>query len=52
MTDQYGLAPEDYIDDLNILSNDRHTQGMLFFIVLFPAIIEAYSSHFCYADGI
>jgi len=52
MADQYGLIPEDYVDDLMSLSSENYTQGMLFFIVLFPAIAEAYSSHFCYADGI
>jgi len=52
MADQYGLMPEDYVYDQKIMLNDRYTQGMLFFIVLFPAIVEAYSSHFCYADGI
>jgi len=52
MTNQYGLAPEDYIDDLMRLSSENYTQGMLFFIVLFPAITEAYSSYFCYVDGI
>jgi len=30
--DQYGLAPEDYVDDL---SNKRYGQGMVFLIVLF-----------------
>ena len=35
MTDQYGLTPQDYVDDLNELSNQRYGQGMLFFIVLF-----------------
>jgi len=33
--DQYGLAPEDYVDDLKLLSNERYSQGMLFLIVLF-----------------
>jgi len=33
--DQYGLAPEDYVDDLKSLSNERYGQGMLFLIVLF-----------------
>jgi len=33
--DQYGLAPEDYVDDLKRLSNERYGQGMLFLIVLF-----------------
>ena len=33
--DQYGLAPEDYVDDLKLLSNSRYDQGVLFFIVLF-----------------
>jgi len=51
MADQYGLI-EGYVDDLMRLPNAQYTQGMLFFIVLFPAIAEAYSSHFCYADGI
>jgi len=35
MTDQYGLTPQDYVDDLNELSNERYSQGVLFFIVLF-----------------
>jgi len=52
MAGQDGLPPEVYDFDLKILLNERYTQGMLFFIVLFPAIVEAYSSHFCYADGI
>jgi len=34
MTDQYGLTPQDYVDDLNRLSNERYGQGVLF-IVLF-----------------
>ena len=33
--DQYGLAPEDYVDDLKLLSNESYSQGMLFLIVLF-----------------
>jgi len=33
--DQYGLAPEDYVDDLKSLSNERYGLGMLFLIVLF-----------------
>jgi len=33
--DQYGLAPEDYVDDLKTLSGKRYGQGMLFVIVLF-----------------
>jgi len=32
MADQYGVAPEVYIYDLKILSNNRYSQGMLFFI--------------------
>jgi len=52
MTDQYGATPQDYVYDLMRLSSEHYTQGMLFFIELFPAIAEAYSSHFCYADGI
>jgi len=52
MMDQYGLTQEDYVYDQKIMLNDCYAQGMLFFIVLFPAIAEAYSSHFCYADGI
>jgi len=36
MTDQYGLTPQDYVDDLKILSNQRYVEGMLFFIVFFP----------------
>ena len=35
MIDQYGLTPQDYVDDLNKLSNSRYGQGVLFFIVLF-----------------
>jgi len=35
MEDQYGQTPEDYINDLNILSNARHIEDMLFFIPLF-----------------
>jgi len=35
MTDQYGLTPQDYVDDLNELSNERYSQGVLFCIVLF-----------------
>ena len=35
MADQYGLTPQDYVDDLNELSNERYSQGVLFFIVLF-----------------
>ena len=35
MTDQYGLTPQDYVDDLNELSNKRYGEGVLFFIVLF-----------------
>jgi len=34
MIDQYGLTPQDYVDDLNKLSNSRYGQGVLFFIVL------------------
>jgi len=33
MADQYGLTPEDYIDDLKRLSNNRYGQGMLFLIL-------------------
>ena len=33
MTDQYGLTPQDYVDDLKFLSNKRYVQGMLFFVV-------------------
>lgn len=36
MADQYDLIPEDYVDDLKNLSNERYSQGMLFFILLFP----------------
>ena len=50
MADQYGLRLEDYVYDPMRLSSEHYTQGI--FIVLFPAIAEAYSSHFCYADGI
>jgi len=32
MTDQYGLALEDYIDDLKVLSNERYSQGMLLLV--------------------
>jgi len=35
MTDQYGLTPQDYVDDLKFLSNKRYVQGMLFLIVSF-----------------
>jgi len=35
MADQYGFTPEDYIDDMNILSHERYSQGMLFLILLF-----------------
>jgi len=35
MTDQYGLTPQDYIDDLKLLSNNRYSQGMLFLILPF-----------------
>jgi len=35
MIDQYGLAPEDYVDDLKYLSNARYGQGRLFFIPSF-----------------
>jgi len=30
MTDQYGLTPQDYVDDLIKLSNERYGQGMLY----------------------
>ena len=30
MADQYGVTPQDYVDDLKILSNQRYCQGMLF----------------------
>ena len=33
MTDQYGLTPQDYVDDLKFLSNKRYVQGMMFFVV-------------------
>ena len=33
MTDQYGLSPEDYVDDLKILSHSYYGQGMLFLIL-------------------
>jgi len=35
MADQYGLTPQNYADNLMSLSNSRHGQGVLFFIVLF-----------------
>ena len=35
MADQYGLTPEDYVDDLKLLSNRRYCQGMLIHTVLF-----------------
>jgi len=35
MADQYGLIPENYVDDMKILSNERYCQGMLFLILLF-----------------
>jgi len=36
MTDQYGLAPQDYADSLTSLSNLLYGQGVLLFIVFFP----------------
>jgi len=35
MADQYGLFPEDYAFDLEILSNERYSEGMLFLILSF-----------------
>jgi len=35
MANQYGLTPEDYVDDLKLLSNRHYCQGMLTHIVLF-----------------
>jgi len=35
MTDQYGLTPQDYADNLTSLSNSRYGQGVLLFIVFF-----------------
>jgi len=35
MEDQCGLTPEDYVHDMEILSNARYGQGMLFLILLF-----------------
>ena len=35
MTDQYELAPEDYVDDLKYLSDARYDQGRLFIIPSF-----------------
>jgi len=35
MGDQYGLKPEDYVDDLKELSNRRYIESMLFHIPLF-----------------
>jgi len=35
MADQYGLLPEDYAFDLEILSNERYSQGILFLILSF-----------------
>jgi len=35
MAGQYGVPPEVYIYDLKILSNNRYSQGMLFFILSF-----------------
>jgi len=35
MEDQYGLTAEDYVYDLNILSDKRYGQGMLFLILSF-----------------
>jgi len=53
MTDQYGLTPKDYVDDLKRLSNKRYGQGMLFFYsIVLEAMAEAISSHFCYFDAI
>jgi len=28
MEDQYGFTPEDYIDDMKILSHERYSQGI------------------------
>jgi len=33
MADQYGLTPEDYVLDLNKLSNARYSQGVPFLIL-------------------
>jgi len=35
MADQYGLTPEDYLDDAKGLSNARYSQGKLFLILSF-----------------
>jgi len=35
MEDQYGVTPEDYAYDLNLLSDKRYGQGMLLLILLF-----------------
>ena len=35
MADQYGVTPEDYANDLMLLSNKRYGQGVLFLILLF-----------------
>ena len=34
MGDQYGLTPQDYIDDLKKLSNERYSQGMPILILV------------------
>ena len=33
MADQYGLLPEDYVDDLKSVSNRRYSQGVLFLVL-------------------
>jgi len=35
MADQYGLLPEDYVDDLKSMSNRHYSQGVLFLILSF-----------------
>ena len=42
MADKYGLTQEAYIFDATILSNRRYGEGMLFLILSFPAIAEAF----------
>jgi len=51
MEDQYGLTPEDYVDDMKFLSIKRYGQGTLFLILL-EETAEAFPSHCWYIDGI
>jgi len=50
MADQYGVMPEDYVYDLEILSNARYGQGMLDHSLEVTA--EAFPSHYYYFDAI